>query len=124
SPHPRVQGGQQDVDEGGPREEPMEKTQPRTEEPTASTDGPEDREISGSEGEAEEEVQDIADGLRTQAIRAHGCPEEKRQIHAREPEFARPPQQRRQDQRSHEAAREGSPEIHPLRSRSRNAAAA
>src|ERR671923_141771 len=79
----------------------------------AADDCAEDDVVAEGEKQAEDEVKCVAGRLRAHAVRRHDRPEQEGNVHAREPELARGPQQRREHDRPHDPSRDGAPDHRP-----------
>ena len=107
-----MNGGKQDVDEGGAREERVHEPEHEAEEPARPPQREEEREVEEREGKADDEVQREPDHARRRAMRRDGGAEQERNVHPRETELARRGERDGQHQRPRETARERRPHGH------------
>src|SRR5215217_3187468 len=89
--------GQEDVDECGCGEEPVDEAEEHPQKKSALIDHREDCEINEREYKSENEMRQVAKRLRADPILAQRCPEKKRQIDARQPQLAGRTQRCRED---------------------------
>src|SRR6266511_4119127 len=110
--HAGMDHGQQDVDERRSGKHPVHEPEDRPQPPTALADDAEDRVVAEREGDAEDEVETVAECLRPPTVPSEGRSEQEGDVHPRQAKLARRSQDGREDERADKAAREGSPDAH------------
>ena len=107
-----MDGRKQHVHERTAGEEAVDEPQGETEQPARMADRTEDRVVGEREEDPVDEMEEVADHVRAAPVRGEDRAEQKRDVHAREPQLLRQPQAGRQHDRPDDASRDGRPERH------------